>query len=118
MLMPTFKDSALSESSRSGQIEVSRSLDDLKTLIEHGGPQGILERHQLPLTIINWFGRLLHFRKTCWCKQVDFEEREGGRGLRSRAPRCYRLCRLPLFHVQALRARIPKYVVTICPSAA
>ena len=44
MLMPTFKDSALSESSRSGQIEVCRSLDDVKTLVEHGGPPDILER--------------------------------------------------------------------------
>jgi hypothetical protein len=44
MLMPTFKDSTLSESSRSGQIEVCRSLDDVETLIEHGGPQDILER--------------------------------------------------------------------------
>jgi hypothetical protein len=43
MLMPTFK-SALSENSRSGQIEVCRSLDDVETLIEHGGPQDILER--------------------------------------------------------------------------
>jgi hypothetical protein len=35
-LMPTSKDSALSESSRGGQIEVYRSLDDVKTQIEHG----------------------------------------------------------------------------------
>ena len=44
MFMPTFKDPALSESSRRGQIEVCRSLDDVKMLIEHGGPQDILER--------------------------------------------------------------------------
>ena len=41
-LMPTSKDSALSESSRGGQIEVYRSLDDMETLIEHGRPQDIL----------------------------------------------------------------------------
>jgi hypothetical protein len=35
-LMPTSKDSALTESSRGGQIEVYRSLDDVKTQIEHG----------------------------------------------------------------------------------
>jgi hypothetical protein len=43
-MMAMFKDSAFSERSRSGQIEVSRSFDDVKTLVENGGPQDILER--------------------------------------------------------------------------
>jgi hypothetical protein len=31
---------------------------------------------QAPPTIISWFGRLFHFRKTCLCERKQFSERE------------------------------------------
>ncbi len=45
LLMPTFGDPALSKGSI-GQVELGRSIDDAKTPIEFGRPQGILGRPQ------------------------------------------------------------------------
>jgi hypothetical protein len=42
-MMAIFKDFAFSERSRRAQIGGCRSFDDVKPLIEHGGPKDILD---------------------------------------------------------------------------